>query len=241
MKFKHLKTHTSQELRHFWIREFLQLHEFQKLKALYPPKIVRLLKLSPDAEVHRFETYPFPELRHSKSWEFLQLRTSQTKAIQRVENSSLLNVEAAELNFSNFGNSNSDFVPSRLLRHFTRWNLLQWRASPKLTSSDVWRCTPDRSWATLWASKIKERLRNMSLFIPVKKWDFSKMRTSPAHYFWTLDNLFMPKVGHFVRFSYSISSASWGVIISSWEVETRPNLIASPSSNSRKQLSHVFH
>ena len=103
MKFKHLKTHTSQELRHFWIREFLQLHEFQKLKALYPPKIVRLLKLSPDAEVHRFETYPFPELRHSKSWEFLQLRTSQTKAIQRVENSSLLNVEAAELDFSNFG------------------------------------------------------------------------------------------------------------------------------------------
>jgi hypothetical protein len=51
------------------------------------------LKLSPVSEAHKFETYPFPELRHPKSWEFLQLRSSQTKAIQRVENSSLLNVE----------------------------------------------------------------------------------------------------------------------------------------------------
>lgn len=119
MKFKHLKTQACQELRHFKIREVLQLHGFQKIKALYPPKIVTL-KLSPVSEAHKFETYPFPELRHPKSWEFLQLRSSQTKAIQRVENSSLLNVETQNSRvFSNFGDWNSDlFLPER-------WNTLQ--------------------------------------------------------------------------------------------------------------------
>jgi hypothetical protein len=78
------------------------------------------LKLSPVSEAHKFETYPFPELRHPKSWEFLQLRSSQTKAIQRVENSSLLNVETQNSRvFSNLGDSNSDlFLPER-------WNTLQ--------------------------------------------------------------------------------------------------------------------
>ena len=50
-KFKHMKTQTCQQLKHFSIREFLQLHEFQKLKVLYPPKVV------PVSEVHQFETY----------------------------------------------------------------------------------------------------------------------------------------------------------------------------------------
>ena len=61
----------------------------------------------------------------------------------------------------------------------------------------------------------------MSLFIPVKKWDFRKVTIYPAQCFWIVDNLFLPKIGHFVRFSYWKSLASWGLIISS---QKNPNL-----------------
>ena len=182
---------------------------------------------TPKAE--SFSNWDLRKLKHSKGWKFIPTECWD-----------------AELkSFFQFRRFKQWFVPSRTLKHFTSWNLLQWRASPKLTSSDVWRCTPAQSWATLWVSKIKERLPNMSLFIPVITCQKVRLQkqTSPAHFFWMLDarNLFLPKVGHFARFSYSISSASWGLIISSRKVETLPTLIVSPSSNSRTQLAHVFH
>ena len=108
---------------------FSSFMSFKNLKFWTRQKLCRFLKFIN----LKLITYRFPE--------FLQLRASQTKAIQRVENSSLLNVEAAELPpLPNLGNSNSDCVPSWWLKRCTGRNFLQWRTSPKLTHSDVWKC-----------------------------------------------------------------------------------------------------
>ena len=108
---------------------FSSFMSFKNLKLCTRQKLCRFLKFIN----LKLITYRFPE--------FLQLRASQTKAIQRVEK--FIPTECWGCKTSplpNLGNSNSDCVPSWWLKRCTGRNFLQWRTSPKLTDSDVWKC-----------------------------------------------------------------------------------------------------